>query len=387
MDFLHSGASASSHHAVRLLVGTKKGGFMVTSDASRTSWKLSEPLFLGNYVHHFQGDPRAPERLLLAAKAGHLGHTIFRSEDGGKSWKEVSRPPAFPAAVEGGRKRSVHHVFRLTPGHASEPGVWYCGTSPQGLFRSDDHGETWESVAGFNDAPENPSWVGRPEDVPPDGATLHSISVDPRDPQHLYLGMSGGGVFESRDRGASWKPLNRGVEMNFAPPQELEYGHDPHCLEIHPLQPDRLYHQNHCGIYRMDRAEGRWTRIGNNMPKEIGDIGFPVVLHPADVNTLWVFPMDGTDVWPRTSPGGRPAVYCSRDAGESWIRQDQGLPERAWFTVYRLAMTSDREHTVGVYFGTTNGEIWGSRDEGASWYSVVAHLPHVYSLECAPEPI
>jgi hypothetical protein len=123
------------------------------------------------------------------------------------------------------------------------------------------------------------------------------------------------------------------------------------------------------------------------MPKEIGDIGFPVVLHPADVNTLWVFPMDGTDVWPRTSPGGRPAVYCSRDAGESWIRQDQGLPERAWFTVYRLAMTSDREHTVGVYFGTTNGELWGSRDEGASWYSVVAHLPHVYSLECAPEPI
>jgi photosystem II stability/assembly factor-like uncharacterized protein len=149
------------------------------------------------------------------------------------------------------------------------------------------------------------------------------------------------------------------------------------------LHPDRIYQQNHCGIYRMDRPEGRWVRIGENMPKEVGDIGFPVELHPRDPDVAWVFPMDGTDVWPRTSPEGRPAVYRTRDAGESWTRCDSGLPERAWFTVKRQAMTADNNDPVGLYFGTTSGEVWASKDEGSSWTCIAAHLPEIYSLEFA----
>ena len=178
-------------------------------------------------------------------------------------------------------------------------------------------------------------------DGTPDGAKLHSILVDPRDAKHLYLSLSGGGTFESSDGGESWAPLNKGVAMDFAPPGDYEYGHDPHCVVYHPADPDRLYQQNHCGIYRIHRPETTWTRIGDNMPKEVGDIGFPIVVHPREVDTAWVWPMDGTDVWPRTSPGGKPAAYRTQDGGESWERQDQGLPERGWFSVKRQCMTND----------------------------------------------
>jgi hypothetical protein len=148
--------------------------------------------------------------------------------------------------------------------------------------------------------------------------------------------------------------------------------------------PDRLYQQNHCGIYRMDRNDGEWVRVGKNMPKKVGDIGFPMVLHPRDPDTIWVFPMDGTEVWPRTSPGGKPAAYVSRDAGESWKRLDKGLPKSdAWFTVKRQAMAADRRDPVGIYFGTTSGEVWGTRNEGEKWKSLASHLPHVYSVEVA----
>jgi hypothetical protein len=208
------------------------------------------------------------------------------------------------------------------------------------------------------------------------------VLVDPRDARHLYLGMSSGGVFESHDRGASWAPLNRGVEANFLPTPDSEYGHDPHCVRLHPLAPDVLYQQNHCGIYRIERPAERWERIGGAMPQPVGDIGFPMVLHPRDTNTVWVFPMDGTDVWPRTSPDGKPAAYVTRNAGKSWKRLDAGLPKKqAWFTVFRQAMTADAHDPVGVYFGTTCGELWGSKNEGKKWSSIARHLPHIYAVE------
>jgi hypothetical protein len=196
--------------------------------------------------------------------------------------------------------------------------------------------------------------------------------------------MSSGGVFESTDRGADWKPLNKGCRADFLPAPDPEYGHDPHCVRLHPMNPDRLYQQNHCGIYRMDRPDDEWIRIGEAMPKKVGDIGFPLVLHPRDPETVWVFPMDGTEVWPRTSPGGKPAVYVTRDGGQSWRRQSKGLPKRqAWFTVKRQAMTADNRDPLGLYFGTTSGEIWASRDEGGKWTCIASHLPHIYSVEVA----
>jgi hypothetical protein len=155
-------------------------------------------------------------------------------------------------------------------------------------------------------------------------------------------------------------------------------------VRLHPRAPDRLYQQNHCGIYRIDRPADRWTDIGLAMPKSVGPIGFPMVLHPRDPDTLWVFPMDGSDVWPRISPGGKPAVYRSVNGGKTWQRQATGLPKsQAWWTVKRQAMTADQAPAVGVYFGTTSGEIWGSRDEGRSWKCLVRNLPHIYAVEAA----
>jgi hypothetical protein len=370
--------------SVGLFVGTKKGAFLLKSDKSRRHWKLVGPWYLGNKVHHVVLDPRDGRTLLMATRTGHLGPTVLRSDDFGKTWKESEKPPAFPKAPEGQKGLVVDHVFWITPSTAEEPDVFYAGSSPQGLFRSEDGGRTWEGVGGFNENPMRKTWVGGDQDGTPDGPKMHSILVDPRDPKHLYIGMSSGGVFESLDRGASFRPLNRGVAADFLPDQNVEFGHDPHCVRLHPKQPDRLYQQNHCGIYRLDRPSDTWERIGDNMPKTVGDIGFPMVLHPRDPDTAWVFPMDGTEVWPRTSPDGRPAAYVTRNAGEKWKRLDRGLPKsQAWFTVFRQAMTADQHDPVGIYFGTTSGDIWGSTNEGKRWKRLAEYLPHVYSVEAA----
>jgi hypothetical protein len=309
---------------------------------------------------------------------------VFRSTDLGRTWKEASRPPAFPKVPEGEKGRAVDHTFWLAPGHPSEPGAWYAGTSPQGLFRSADGGVTWEPLPGLNDDPRYRKWMGAQQDGTPDGPKLHSIIVDPRDPAHLYLGMSGGGVHESLDGGRTWAPLLAGMEVVEGFDAADPTFHDPHCVRICPTKPDRLYQQNHCGIYRLDRPSTEWVRIGRSMPERIGDIGFPMVVHPRDPDTAWVFPMDGTSVWPRTSPGGVPAAYVTRNGGRSWRRLASGLPARqAWWTVKRQAMAADARDPVGLYLGTTGGELWASRDEGNRWSCLARHLPEIYAVETA----
>jgi hypothetical protein len=375
-------ARARSGNRVVVLVATRKGAWLFHGDQARRSWRVDGPHFFGHIINHLVADPREPRTLLAAAKTGHLGPTVFHSTDLGRSWKEAARPPAFPKAPEGEKGRVVNHTFWLTPGHASEPKAWYAGTSPQGLFRSEDAGVTWTPVSGLNDDPEYRTRMGGEQDGTPDGPKLHSIIVDPRNRLHLYLGMSGGGVHESLDGGRSWVPIVQGLAVvDGFDPANLAV-HDPHCVRICPSNPDRLYQQNHCGIYRLDRPAKEWVRIGNNMPKKIGDIGFPMVVHPRDADTAWVFPMDGTTVWPRTSPEGIPSVYVTRNAGKRWQRLDSGLPkEQAWWTVKRQAMTSDSADPVGLYFGTTNGDLWMSRDEGNRWSCIARHLPEIYAVE------
>lgn len=249
-----------------LVVGTRKGIFVVTHDGHRQTWTVGPPMFLGHIAQHVVQDHRVGGLLLAAMSTGHLGPTVFRSADGGATWTEASRPPAFRSGER--LARAVHAVFWLRPDIATSP---VCGlSSPVGL-----------------------------------------------------------------DGGNDWLPLNLGCQSPMHPDTEMEFGHDPHCVRMHPLRPDRLYQQNHCGIYRIDRPGDRWVRVGDNMPAEVGHIGFPIELHPGDPDTAWVFPMDGTDVWPRTSPDGRPAVYRTRDASAAWVRSDAGLPAPAWFTVKR----------------------------------------------------
>lgn len=370
---------------ITLLIATRKGAFFLNSTPAGGSWKMNGPFFLGAAVNHIVLDPRDGRTLLMAAHPGHLGPTIYRSSDFGQNWKEASQPPAFPKSENG---ETVRYTFWLSPGHASQPGVWYAGACPPALFRSEDGGETWESVAGFNQHPMRRDWAGiGQESEIPDGNILHSIQIDPRDPNHMYFGISSGGVFETTDQGKSWQPLNKGIVSYFLPDPEAEYGHDPHALRIHPQNPDVLYLQSHVGIYRMDRASACWVRIGKTMPEAVGDIGFPIVLHPRDSQTAWVFPMDGTDVWPRTSPDGKPAVYRTQDGGRSWTRQDSGFPpEHGYFTVKRQAMTAGPGDPLGLYLGTTGGQVWGSRDAGQNWVRLADSLPEILAIEAISTP-
>jgi hypothetical protein len=378
-------AAPKSAKGLVLMVATRKGAWLFHGDARRKAWVADGPHFLGHNISHVQLDPRDGRTLLAAAKTGHLGPTIFRSTDFGRIWKEARQPPAFAKPADGGPPaRSVDHTFWLTPGHASERDSWYAGTSPQGLFRSEDGGVSWTPLPSVNDDPQFREWMGSVQDGTPDGPKLHSVIVDPRDPSHLYFAMSGGGVHESRDAGQRWSTLIDGMEVVEGFDAATVTFHDPHCVRLCPSNPDRLYQQNHCGIYRLDRPGSTWQRIGRKMPKRVGDIGFPMVVHPRDADTAWVFPMDGTAVWPRTSPDGRPAAYVTRNGGRTWQRLDQGLPEtQAWWTLKRQAMTVDTQAAPALYVGTTSGELWIGRDEGARWSNIARHLPEIYAVEVA----
>ncbi len=376
--------SAARLGSVELLISTIKGAFILTGKDPRERWTLAGPHFLGSEVNDLVLDPWDRRTLLMAARTGHLGPTVFRSTDQGKSWREARQPPRFPKDPTGAEGKAVDRVFFLVPGHPSQPGVWWAGTVPHALFRSSDGGESWDLVQGFSDfvaslKERNPTFLNET----PGGAITHSLLIDPRDAGHMYLSLSTGGFFETKDGARSWRPMNQGSVALFLPQESPEYGQDPHWAVMSPSNPDRIYQQSHCGVYRLDRPGERWDRIGRNLPKDVGDIGFPIVVHPRDEDTVWVFPMDGTDVWPRTSPGAKPSVFRSRDGGASWTRLARGFPEQGWFSVLRQAMKCDNQDPLGLYLGTTSGEVWVSRDEGASWSRVAEHLPRILSLQVA----
>ncbi len=370
-----------------VLVATRKGAWILHGDSTRKTWRLDGPHLLGQIVNHLVLDPRDGRTLLAATSTGHLGPTIHRSTNLGKTWTEVPKPPAFPKAADGDKGRSVNHTFWLTPAHANEPNVWYAGTSPQGLFRSNDGGLIWEPFSSLNDDPQFRRWMGTPQDGTPDGPKLHSINIDPRDPKHLYIAMSSGGVHETRDGGVMWSVRIDGLDVveGFGFNKADPTFHDPHCVRMCPTNPDRLYQQNHCGIYRLDRPSTTWSRIGRAMPKAVGDIGLPMAVHPRDDKTAYVFPMDGLGVWPRTSPAGKPAAYATRNGGKTWQRLDAGLPaKQAWWTIKRQAFATDICATIGLYVGNTGGEVWMMRDDKAKrWTCLARHLPEIYAIEAA----
>jgi photosystem II stability/assembly factor-like uncharacterized protein len=267
----------------------------------------------------------------------------------------------------------VRRIWQVAPGE--RPGTVYAGTQRAGLFRSEDGGENWAAVPGLNDHPHAASW-----EPGGGGLCLHTIIPHPSDPSRIWVAISTGGVYRSDDGGRTWQPRNRGIRADFIPGEAPEYGQCVHKIALHPSVPDRLYLQNHGGVYRSDDGGDSWIDIGGGLPS---DFGFPIAVHPHDPDTVYVVPLQDME---RYVPDGEMAVWRSRDRGESWERLDDGLPTGAWLVILRDSMATDDLDEHGLYVGTRTGQVFYSRDEGASWDTLADYLPPVYSVHAMRVP-
>jgi len=348
---------------VLLLVGTRKGAFIAESDASRAAWSLRGPHCEGWPVHDISVDP-ASGALFAAAGSPWYGPAVWRSDDLGETWTHSSSGLTY-----GDEGPAIPTVWNVTAAH----GAVFAGVEPAGLFRSDDGGATWSQVAGLREHPSCPAW--QPGNG---GLILHTIVPHATDPLRMWIGISAVGTFETRDRGATWETRNRGVRADFMPDPNPEFGQCVHKLVAAAGEPETLYQQNHCGVYRSGDGGRSWTEITAGLPSQFG---FPMVAHPRDPATAWVIPLNGDDRG-RFMPDAAAAAWRTRDRGATWERQAAGLPqEHAFLGVLREAMAVDRLDPVGISFGSSNGELWTSPDEGSTWSQVAAHLPAIWSVE------
>jgi photosystem II stability/assembly factor-like uncharacterized protein len=355
-----------------LAIGTRKGLFLARSGGDRATWELDGPHFPSNDVYSVAIDTRRdPVRLLAGAHSEHWGPTVFRSDDLGRSWQETEGGAIrFPVESGGALKR----VWQLRPGLADRPDVVWAGCEPGSLFRSDDGGVTFALVEGLWNHPHRPQW--QPGGG---GQCLHTVVLDPNDPERLLVAISTGGVYRSDDGGRSWSPSNKGIGAGFLPGEEPEFGQCVHKVAAYAGRPDQLYLQNHGGVYRSDDGGGSWSPIENGLPSVFG---FPMVAHPHRPGTAYLYPLVSDEH--RIPPDGRSRVYRTDDAGDSWRPLSAGLPQHhVYGTVLRDAMTVDDAEPAGVYFGTRTGDVFASRDEGESWAAVANYLPDVLVVRAA----
>ena len=348
---------------VRLLVGTKKGAFILESDAGRADWSMRGPLCEGWPIHDLIVEPGSGA-ILAAGGSPWYGPAVWRSEDGGESWSHSSAGMTY-----GDDGPSIPSVWSLA---AAGPTL-YAGVEPAGLFRSEDRGATWSHVEGLTNHPTRPTWQPGAG-----GLILHSIVPHAADPERTWVGISSVGTFETRDGGASWEPRNQGVRAGFNPDPYPVTGQCVHHLVAAAGEPETLYQQNHCGVYRSDDGGSSWVEITAGLPSEFG---FPMVTDPRDPDTAWVIPLNGADKG-RFMPDAHAAVWRTRDRGASWTRSDKGLPTRdAYLSVLRDAMARDTLDPVGITFGTSTGQLWHSADEGDSWQMITDTLPEIWAVE------
>ncbi|MEJ2516035.1 MAG: hypothetical protein P8080_09120 [Gammaproteobacteria bacterium] len=349
--------------AQTLFVGTQKGLFRLRSDADRAHWSMDGPHMPGYEIIHLCVSPADPSIVYAAARHSVWGAHVYRSTDGGDSWDALEAAPHHPP---GTRPSSLKAIWFLA---ASPDGTrLYAGIDPAGLFTSEDGAASWAAVESLNDHPTRDTW-----EPAKGGFSLHSIYVDPREPSNVYCGISAGGVYRSTDGGASWSPANQGVRAENLPNRYPESGHNVHRLVMHPGRPERLYRQCYNGTYRSDDGARSWTEITEGLP---GDFGYAITVHPGEPDTVFQIPESGAHL--RTVVDGRLRVFVSRDAGASWASCSDGLPrENAWITVLREAMDTDDQDPCGVYFGTSGGHLFASRDEAGSWQQVAGYLPRI----------
>jgi serine/threonine protein kinase len=348
-----------------LLVGTIKGAFVLRSNRQRTRWELGGPYFHGNAVYAMAYDTRAGRRRIWAATVSYWGTMLRSSDDFGKSWTNPQHAPIrFPADTG----VSLKNVWQIMPGRPEEPDVLYCGVEPAALFESRDGGASWSLVRGLFDHPHRPRWQAGNG-----GLALHTIVLDPQDHQRMYVAISSGGVYRTTDGGRTWTAQNRGIRATFMPDKFPEFGQCVHKIAMHPAHPERLFLQNHWGLYRSDDCAESWHDIANGVPS---DFGFAVVTHPRKPDWVYVVPVESDQF--RCACDGRLRVYRTRNAGASWEPLSKGLPQKsAYETVLRDAMTADSFDPVGLYFGTRSGQLFGSRDEGKTWRKILEGLPSI----------
>jgi photosystem II stability/assembly factor-like uncharacterized protein len=388
--------------AIRVLVGTKKGAFVITSDGKRQKWKVDGPHFAGWEIYHMKGSPLEPNRIFCSQSSGWFGQIIQRSNDGGKTWEQPGLKPGEPTTTPDGqpvaesnkfvydtspptgRPLSTHQwydgtqhpwefkrVWHLEPS-LHDPDTVYAGVEDAAIFRTTDGGKNWQEMPGLRGHPSGPKWAPGAG-----GMGLHTIVLDPKDPKRIFIAISSAGCFRTDDGGKNWKPINKGLHSLYIPDPTAEVGHCVHRIAAHPSKPNVLFMQKHWDVMRSDDGGENWREISGNLPS---DFGFPIDVHAHEPNTIYVVPIKSdSEHYP---PEGKLRVYRSKSGGNEWEAMTRGLPqENCYVNILRDAMAVDTLDPCGIYFGTTGGQVYASADGGDSWNAIVRDLPAVLSVE------
>jgi len=386
---------------VRVLVGTRKGAFILTSDGKRQKWDVSGPHFAGWEMYHLKGSPADPNRIYASQTSGWFGQIIQRSDDGGKTWHQPGTPPGEPAAPAGppkgdsnkfaydaspetGKPLTTHQwydgtqhpwefkrVWHLEPS-LTDPNTVYAGVEDAAIFSSTDGGENWKELPGLRGHGTGPKWQPGAG-----GMCLHTIILDPSNPQRMWIAISAAGAFRTDDGGKTWKPINRGLRSQYIPDQDAEVGHCVHHVAMHASRPGVLFMQKHWDVTRSDNAGDEWKEVSGNLPT---DFGFAIDVHAHEPETIYVVPIKSDSE--HFVHEGKLRVYRSRTGGNEWEALTKGLPQKdCYVNVLRDAMAVDSLDKCGIYFGTTGGQVYASADAGDSWNPIVRDLPAVLSVE------
>jgi hypothetical protein len=384
---------------VRVLVGTRKGAFILTADGKREKWDVSGPHFAGWEIYHLKGSSADPNRLYASQTSGWFGQVIQRSSDGGKTWETpgggmTATPDGMPSgesnkfvyntSAENGKPLTTHQwydgtqhpwefkrVWHLEPS-LTDPDVVYAGVEDAALFRSTDGAQTWHELSGLRGHGSGPRWQPGAG-----GMCLHTILLDPNHPDRIFIAISAAGAFRTDDAGKTWKPINRGLKSNTIPDGTAEVGHCVHRIAMHRSRPDVLFMQKHWDVMRSDNGGESWQEISGNLPT---DFGFPIDVHSHEPETVYVVPIKSdSEHYP---PDGKLRVYRSKTGGNEWEALTKGLPQsNCYVNVLRDAMAVDSLDSCGVYFGSTGGQVYASPDAGENWAPIVRDLPAVLSVE------
>jgi len=386
---------------VRVLVGTRKGAFILTSDGKREKWEVSGPHFAGWEIYHLKGSPVDPNRIYCSQTSGWFGQIIQRSDDGGKTWFQPGTPPgetktpdgmpkgesnkfSYDVSKETGAPLTTHQwydgtqhpwefkrVWHLEPSH-TDPNLVYAGVEDAAIFRSIDGGQNWHELSGLRGHGTGPQWQPGAG-----GMCLHTIILDKKNPNRIYIAISAAGAFRSDDAGKTWKPINQGLVSQFIPDPNAEVGHCVHHVAMHPSRPDTLFMQKHWDVMRSDNAGDRWHEVSGNLPT---DFGFVIDVHAHEPETIYVAPIKSDSE--HFVPDGKLRIYRSKSGGNEWEALTKGLPQSdCYVNILRDAMAVDSLDSCGVYFGTSGGQVYASSNAGDSWMPIVRDLPAVLSVE------